>query len=987
MSTTDDTHSLHGRVVRVSSEPRTAPKGGYLFRGLELAVDSGTERLFIMFPIFAGEDIYDFPLLCWEGAQVAAFGLQLNNRLADGSVIYSATPKTDLVLEPHRLVTVTEAVEAATCIRAVDLRYRLGPGEPFWMAKGKLIHTFVEHLISRKGQKPDKIFREAYQTALPSFVAVLPGSGISVDAKDLKRDAKLHFDNLRSWLKAREGRFATAEVELDCMSTRWGLKGRADAILQDDRVRTILELKSGKVPMNDHQLQLYAYSLLFPPDGDDTRPDGCVLYSATGRAEGLDRDGDHWRRSILEGRNRVVAMRYSYTLEDRGDDRFACPRTGRCLSRKDCHRVFGGPSAGNGPLFTKDEREYYDRWFRLLSLDAWEQETEFAGILDPRGLPERVEQGITVPVRQLLMQGQAEKATNVPKEAPDTDGGHSEAGPWTRNGRIAVELSLDDGAAEVNPGDAVLLHRGDPCSEDALRARVSESGGGRILATVKAAFPLDGRPVDTARFAARFTDPVGWFLDRIPFSRARDVSRHALAAFLAKAAPKVKRVVIHGSDPQDPQDVDELDADPEIRDLCFSEGLQSELNEDQEAAIKAVLSSETFHLIHGPPGTGKTRVLARLIRFCLDRGERLLLACPTNVALDRVLVALLELGMRDFVRVGSRSGVSPEFLAACERSGNPRVLMDDLCAGATALRTFPGHIASARLVAATAYQTAAHSIFLRQQFDRVVVDEAGQLDEPSTLAALSLAPRFVLCGDHLQLPPVVKTPSEPSVLDEGRGLERSLFERLFEQVPGSRISRLKMQYRMNREVQEIPSQLFYDGLLVPAPDVATRRLGISPAPSPDRQMGRIVDPDVPVIFVDVPAAGSAKSSPYEADLACKIVETLLASGVASHEIGIITPYRAQQALVRGLLANVRGALPRLSVDTVDRFQGGEREVIILSLARSDSVTSFLADRKRLNVSLSRARSKLILLGNGPALKEHPLFEALLADLPCVTYGA
>ena len=117
--------SVFGSVVRSTSEPRTAAKGGYLFRGLELRSEPDGERVFILCPEFAGEHLYEFPLLCWEGAQVGAFHLNLNNRLEDGTLIYHVSPKSDLLLEPCRPVTVTEAVEAARCIRSVDVGLRM----------------------------------------------------------------------------------------------------------------------------------------------------------------------------------------------------------------------------------------------------------------------------------------------------------------------------------------------------------------------------------------------------------------------------------------------------------------------------------------------------------------------------------------------------------------------------------------------------------------------------------------------------------------------------------------------------------------------------------------------------------------------------------------------------------------------------------------------------------------------------------------------
>jgi DNA replication ATP-dependent helicase Dna2 len=278
---------------------------------------------------------------------------------------------------------------------------------------------------------------------------------------------------------------------------------------------------------------------------------------------------------------------------------------------------------------------------------------------------------------------------------------------------------------------------------------------------------------------------------------------------------------------------------------------------------------------------------------------------------------------------------------------------------------------------ATAYQCSAHPLFLSQRFDRVIVDEAGQLDEPSTLGPLALAGRFVLGGDHLQLPPIVLSKAENA--DQATGLEQSLFERLFRGSQSRKVSRLRTQYRMNTEIQEIPSRVFYNGTLVASPEAATRRLSIESRLPDDPEIGRIIDPEQPVVFVDIPGGDSAKARPEEAQIACKIVERLVGLGVPSEEIGVITPYRAQQAMIRSRLNHGRAG-NLASVDTVDRFQGGEKEVIILSLARSDEVTSFLADRKRLNVSLSRARSKLILLGHAAVLEEHPLFASLLAGL-------
>lgn len=1007
MLTEDTAQDVQGRVTRISSEPKTAAKGGYLFRGLELCCSSDSTRVFILFPIFVGDDLYEFPLLCWEGALVAAFKLQLNNRLEDGSLIYTASPESELILEPYRPVSVTEAVEAASCIRAADARYRVGPDEPYWMAKGKLIHTLFDHLLQIRDEQPEDVFREGFRKALPDFMAVLPGSGVSSNRDELEKEARKHFDNLRSWLEANKSAFASAQVELDVISARWGLKGRADAILWNQPRRTVVELKTGKALTEDHMAQLYAYTLLLGESHEASAVDGHVIYSATGMSKSLHEDTDSWHRAILEGRNRVVALKHSYTFGGEPHTQEPCPRQGRCFARAACKRLFQQQGTRNHSSLTAEQLTYYSHWFRLLSLETWAEETEFARVLDRETLGERVEEGRSLPVRAV---GIREKTSGHADAHADQ---HSENEPGAGKAHPILELDLESGAGDIASGEEVVLHQGNPCAGNALRGRVVPSDdGGRVLVKLRGSAFADPRhDAPSSQWGTVLQGAEEWFVDRMPFMRAREVARHSLYAFFVRADRKVVEVVVQADPSEQPtalsrdseskrpiapvlgqgSDGRELLAKegvrPEqdsrssgLRDLCFGEGLQGELNEDQEAAVEAALSSDPFHLVHGPPGTGKTRVLARLIRMCLDRGERVLVACPTNVALDRLMISVMSLGVRDFLRIGRRSTVSRDFMAAVQGQGNPAVLLEDVCSHHDDFRKFREHVSGIRLMGATAYQVASHPLFLKQRFDRVIVDEAGQLDEPSTLGALLLAPRFVLGGDHLQLPPVVKVRSSESSGNETSGLEQSLFERLVRSSPESGISRLRVQYRMNQEVQDIPSRLFYDGRLVPFPDVASRRLNLKPGASDHFEINRIIDPEVPVVFVDVSGSESGKASPQEALVASRIVESLVVSGVPSNEIGIITPYRAQQALIRGHLSEARRTLPRVAVDTVDRFQGGEREVIILSLARSDGVTSFLADRKRLNVSLSRARSKLILLGNGAALGEHPLFTSILEGL-------
>jgi len=972
-------------VTRISSEPRPAKRGAYLFRGLEMTRDDGGPRIFLILPEtmieFQRSDLYDFPLICWEGASVSARGLSLNNTLDDGSCIYTVTPETRLILEPYRPISVTEAVEAAACTRSADLMNRAPSDEPYWMARGSMIHSLFDDLVRSMAEGVTTDFTAALRKSLPRLIAVLPGSRVSANERAVREDAGTHFRNMKSWLDRNLDQFGSAALEMDRISSTLGLKGRADAIFHGSRGNTILELKSGRVPVDDHVLQVLAYAILFRENDESPMPDAHLLYSATGRTEKLKIPENLLTATILEGRNRAVFLKHSYTEPPKDQDervRPTCPKKGKCFRRSPCNRFFGDPAERGNPRLQGQERRFYDTWFHALSCEQWADEGEFARVLDPNTLTDRIEQGLTFPVA---------KVTRCASAAQDSV---SETVP--------IELSVENRSPEIGPRDAVMLHRGDPCGVDSVRGTVSDLQDGSIFVNLKARFWLSAGQGRESPYLPDTLDSGDWYLDKMPFSRGHDVARQALWAFLDRASPAVVHEVVEGPSHDETQadkrprktsaaiadnsiGSGNSDRDTELEDLCFSEGLHAELNDEQEAAIRAALQSDPFHLIHGPPGTGKTRVLSRLARICLDRGERVLVACPTNVALDRLLLSLMDLGLKKFLRVGNRSAASGEFLDALTRLGDTPVFLYDLAANITEFREFKKRVKETDLIGATAYQTASHPMFLRQRFDRVIIDEAGQLNEPLTLGPLALGERFVLGGDHLQLPPVVKhRDTTAGSSSPGAGMERSLFERLFESSPESSISRLKVQYRMNTEVQEIPSRLFYDGTLTAAPEAAARRLSIAPNPTDDQAMNRIVDPALPVVFVDVEGPESGKARPEEAAVAAGIVETLLGCGVPSHEIGVITPYRAQQRLIRNDLRERRGLDRSVSVNTVDRFQGGEKEVIILSLARSDGVTSFLADKKRLNVSLSRARSKLILLGHGPVLEEHSLFRSLLNGL-------
>ncbi|BBG66347.1 DNA helicase, putative [Hydrogenimonas sp.] len=259
-------------------------------------------------------------------------------------------------------------------------------------------------------------------------------------------------------------------------------------------------------------------------------------------------------------------------------------------------------------------------------------------------------------------------------------------------------------------------------------------------------------------------------------------------------------------------------------------------------------------------------------------------------------------------------------------------------------------------------------------FDLAVIDEASQQMEPSTLLPMLRAPRAVLAGDHRQLPPTVL-----SGLDI---LRDSLFERLM-QAGGIVSTMLGVQYRMNGTIMDFPNTLMYDGLLEADPSVAGRILKLERVPSDPFQRS-LIEPEKAVTFIDTPSVdaderlrprSTSYENEFEAGLVTSAVKSLVECGVKEGDIGIITPYLSQVKLIREMLE--REDL-QCEVRSVDGFQGREKEVVIISFVRSNLAREigFVKDSRRLNVAMTRAKSKLIMIGNRTTLEPNTPFDRL-----------
>jgi DNA replication ATP-dependent helicase Dna2 len=447
---------------------------------------------------------------------------------------------------------------------------------------------------------------------------------------------------------------------------------------------------------------------------------------------------------------------------------------------------------------------------------------------------------------------------------------------------------------------------------------------------------------------------------------------------------------------------------------------RADFNPEQNLAVARAMQMQDYLLIHGPPGTGKTSVIAEIVKRLCARGQRVMLAAFTNQAVDNMLKRLDREGFHDYLRLGHERSVDEavhgrllKALLDARQNGSSETFAPE--AVYDLLHNIPVVASTTATWSSDKYafnggsddSSAAPDMY----FDVAIIDEAGQLTVPAILGALRFARRFILVGDEKQLPPLVlSAEAARGGKTGGRGLADSLFSILkrhdedhIQKYPMqvSACVPLRVQYRMNRWIANFSSTVFYDKRLIAHESVAGRMLALrrvragkaEPAP----EIARAIEPKRPLVFLDVhdepgeAAMGDGKTSNAEARTVRAIVAELLARGIAPGDIGIIAPYRAQVANIRRHLFSdddSRGwrALPGdagLCVDTVDRFQGGERMVMMISFATASEPEEgsqrreFLVNANRLNVALTRAQRKLILVGCVPALERLPVLSRLI----------
>ena len=616
-------------------------------------------------------------------------------------------------------------------------------------------------------------------------------------------------------------------------------------------------------------------------------------------------------------------------------------------------------------LSTADEEDHFERLIRLLEIEAEAEAQRTAQSLSRLSPAEAEKSGHSL-LGLMVNEQHAGLGGHVLVTLGKRSGGRL---PWTRlSVGSPVMLSDNDGGDRCR---GVVSDRASSSIQVALYQPIDDSGGGGT-------FRLD-----------LSNDEVALQRQKSALQRIRGASGDRLAA--------LRRVLLG-------------QVAPSFQKCQPVKLMASALNDSQADAVACALSAADLAMIHGPPGTGKTTTVVEVIRQAVRRGEKVLACAPSNLGVDNIFERLLGTGEKA-VRLGHPARVLPELREQTldlmvDRHDDMRLsrkltrearALFDKAARFTRARPAVGEkqamreeakqmLSDARRLESQVVEQILDSVDVlcatltgldseilgRRTFDLAVVDEACQTTEPACWMPLLRSDRLILAGDHCQLPPTVISKEAAS-----GGFGVSLFERLMAMYGENASWRLTVQYRMHEAIMNFSSGQFYESSLIAAKVVAAHRL--HDLPEVEESELTIA----PVDFIDTAGAGydegpepdgESRLNESEARLVARKVEALLTAGLIGRQIAVIAPYAAQVRLLRELLT-----AEGLEIDTVDGFQGREKEAVVISLVRSngDGQIGFLADVRRMNVALTRARRKLIVIGDSATIGSHPFYQQML----------
>ncbi|VVA90552.1 unnamed protein product [Arabis nemorensis] len=912
-----------------------------------------------------------------------------------------------LIVHPDTLVAGTKVAASFGCPRRTVLDERLRSNEHATAALlGTLLHQVFQAGLTQESPSVDGLQKYASIVITKNIESIY---ACGVHEGDVKATLLGAIPKMLNWIHqfrySKDSRISNVDfgstngqkmvkisevIDIEEMSwaPKYGLKGMIDAsvrVIVESDMNTVhekimpLEFKSGKAPNGqssmEHCAQVILYTLLMSERYLKHIDHGLLYYLQSDQTQGIsvqrsDLVGLIIRRNELA--NDILVASTTQQLPPMLRNPNICRN---CRHLDVCtiyHKADGGntESSGLGDVFDTHVShlstlhfKFLRHWDRLIDLEAREMELLRKDIARPHGSKGNhsasylssmvldMTDGFqhdnshkeTRFIYRFVRQNSSESRERVPSD--DT----------IRTGTPAT----DDLDCKLRTGDRVILRTevshltvANGTIADISRAHVTVSLSKRLR------LPWSEPSAEVSNLSHEI-----WRIYKDEYMTSFSVMRfNLMQLFIQNGHSTCIRKMIVDLEPPRFDNGSILSQDPAIS-YIWSE---KSLNNDQRQAILKILTAKDYALILGMPGTGKTSTMVHAVKALLMRGSSILLASYTNSAVDNLLIKLKAQGI-EFLRIGRDEAVHEEIRESCFSAM-------DMCS----VEDIKTKLNQVKVVASTCLGINS-PLLVNRRFDVCIIDEAGQIALPVSIGPLLFASTFVLVGDHYQLPPLVQN---TEARENGMGI--SLFRRLSEAHPQA-ISVLQNQYRMCRGIMELSNALIYgDRLCCGSAEVANATLALSTSTSNSLWLKKVLEPTRTVVFIntDMLRAFEARdqnaiNNPVEASIIAEIVEELVNNGVDSKEIGIITPYNSQASLIQH-------AIPMTSVEihTIDKYQGRDKDCILVSFVRSrekprSSASSLLGDWHRINVALTRAKKKLIMVGSQRTLSRVPLLMLLL----------
>ncbi|UMM17699.1 hypothetical protein L5515_014120 [Caenorhabditis briggsae] len=887
-----------------------------------------------------------------------------------------------VILNPNALVSCTAVASATFCARKTILneKFKFGNASNKAMLLGNIVHEIFQTAITNK-KRPlvDSDLLKIWTTQAPKYAEDLVA--LSFTPTCLDAELQPYFSVICNWINKHyptyTGLFTKREplpsksqllevhdIEENIWDSKLGLKGKVDVTMRTKSKKGMesLELKTGKSSQSsEHAGQVLLYCMMQSSRYEQPIGPGNILYLKDGISRCVNPRAPELS-GILQQRNML-----SVSFEDPTTNKLPAPRQDSRFCGKCDHKVMCSFYQKNEEKFVKSndslkdfaEREmahleqshmdYASNWIRWISAE-WKCERERVQVQNKdlwlKSIEERVEEKTCI---------------------SDL---HSISEEISNSQRVIITFSRKSTVTDspFRPGDVCLLSNKknvaiaftviDFVSDDVIKISSDK--------TVK------------CRYDAPF------HLDKYTSMSTHSTTLGNLVYFLQndEIGMRLRNVLVDLLPPAI-VDINGANISAAVKKII----IKAKLNNEQRRAVVHALATEDYMIVEGLPGSGKTTLISVLIQCLVATNKKVLLTAFTHSAVDNILGKLTkEVSNEKILRLGSSSTIKDDVRTLTLKSKLDGETSEDYyVAVRRVMKTTP-------IVACTCHHVPRELLFSYRHFDVVIIDEASMVLEPLLLPVLATSKKFVLVGDCQQLTPLVVS---RKAKQEGASI--STMEKLQKNHPTAVVS-LTSQYRMNRELSALSSKLFYENRLICGNEAVSRssldRSGSYAVPIDlDDHIRKALSGDIAdsCVFLDTQSPinhsmqcengeSCGMNNDGEAKIISELCQRFIESGVKPNEIGVMSAYRKQVDHIRNVVKN-----EDLEVNTIDSYQGREKRVIIWSLTwtdNSDKKSELLRDERRINVALTRARQKLVVVGCKKSAESIPVlyrFSQLLTN--------